>query len=137
MASPSEIHKQFVDAFNKRDFAAFRNLLHPDYTYTSDGQVKQGPDAGVATAQGLLVAFPDAATQINVMREAGELSYGEFLTQGTQTGELMGIPASGKKVALFRCNVIEVCDNLIYRERDYSDMMSVLIQIGAMKAPGA
>lgn len=137
MASPSDIHKQFVDAWNKRDWVTFRNLLHPEYTYTpSFGQEQQGPDAGVAAAKAVLPAFSDAQTQINILRASGETSYGEFLTQGTQTGPFMGVPASGKKIALRRCNVIEIRDDLIYRERDYTDMMSLMVQIGAIKPPG-
>jgi steroid delta-isomerase-like uncharacterized protein len=138
MAQPSDLHRQFVEAWNKRDFTTFRALLHPEYTYTDcDGKVSSGPDTGVAAAQALLTAFPDAQTQIVTLSTAGDLSYGEFVTKGTQTGPLTGIPASGKSVVVVRCNVIEVKDKLIYREREYMDMLGVLVQIGAVRAPGA
>lgn|SRR5262249_47590169 len=136
MPTPSEIHQQFVAVFNKRDFVAFKALLHPDYTYTdSNGTVVTGPDAGVAVAKSLLTAFPDAQTQINSVKTSGDLSYGEFVTKGTQTGPLMGISASGKLVVVSRCNVIEIKDGLIFREREYMNMLSVLSQIGAFPAP--
>jgi steroid delta-isomerase-like uncharacterized protein len=138
VSTPSDLHRQFVEAWNSRDFTAFRALLHPNYTYTgSDGKVLSGPDAGVAVAQGLLTAFPDAQTQISQMNTSGDLSFGQFVTKGTQTGVLNGIPASGKAVVALRCNVIEVKNGLIYREREYMDMLSVLVQIGAIKAPAA
>jgi steroid delta-isomerase-like uncharacterized protein len=138
LAQPSDLHRQFVQAWNQRDFNTFRALLHPDYAYTDcDGKVTPGPDAGVAAAQALLVAFPDAQTQITSMHTSGDLSLGEFVTKGTQTGVLNGIPASGKSVVVVRCNIIEVKDKLIFREREYMDMLGVLVQIGAVQAPGA
>ena len=137
MAQPSDLHRRFVEAWNKRDFTTFRALLHPDYTYTDcDGKVVPGPDAGVAAAQALLKAFPDAQTQIAFMSTAGDLSYGEFVSKGTQTGPLNNIPASGKSVVVVRCNVIQEKDKLIYREREYMNMLGVLVQIGAVSAPG-
>ena len=59
------------------------------------------------------------------------------MTRGTQTGPLNNIPASGKSVVVVRCNVIQEKDKLIYREREYMDMLGVLVQIGAVSAPGA
>jgi steroid delta-isomerase-like uncharacterized protein len=135
--TPSELHRQFVASWNSRDFKTFRSLLHSDYSYTSSsGHMLHGPDAGVDAAQLLMGAFPDAQTEVASLHTYGNLSFGEFVTKGTHTGPLNSIPASGRLVTALRCNVIEVRDGLIYREREYMDMLSVLVQIGAVNPPG-
>lgn len=135
MNSPSNLHRRLVEIWNRRDFTAFRALLHPEFYHTgSCGLIVQGPDAGVALAQAYLEAFPDANTEIISIHSEGNVSYGEFVTKGTHTGSLNGIPATGRSVTAPRCNVIEVKDELIYREREYMDMLRVLVQIGAYKA---
>ena len=139
MASPKQVHQQFVEAWNNRDFTAFRNLLAENYTYTgADGKEVPGPDAGVAAAQGFATIFPDANTKILSLYEEGETSIGEFLTTGTQKVAFMGLPPTNKVVSVTRCNLIKVYGGRIYVEHDYMNMLSVLMQLGAsIQPPGA
>ncbi len=138
MASANEIHREFVAAWNARDFDKFKSMLDPEYTYTgSDGKTIPGPDSGVAAAKVFASAFPDAQTEIKEMHGSGETSIGEFLTAGTQTGPMMGIPPTGKKVSVNRCNIIQIRGDKIYREREYMDMMTVLVELGIVTPPGA
>jgi steroid delta-isomerase-like uncharacterized protein len=136
MASPGDIHKLFVQAWNKRDFATFRKLLAADYSYVgADGKELKGPDAGVAAAKGFAEIFPDAQTKIISMYDSGNVSVGEFITTGTQENAFMGIPATSKSVMIQRCNIITVSNDLISSEHDYTNLLSVLLQIGATVAP--
>ena len=41
------------------------------------------------------------------------------------------IPPSGRPVEVVICNVMELRDGKIHREREYVDLMSILTQIGA------
>ena len=60
MSSPATIHREFADAWNRRDWNTFRNLLHPHYSYTGgDGkEMTGGPDIGLGIAQMYASAFP-------------------------------------------------------------------------------
>jgi predicted ester cyclase len=49
----------------------------------------------------------------------------------------MELAPTGKTMALPVCNVIEVRDGKIYREREYMDMMTMMTQLGAIPAPVA
>jgi ketosteroid isomerase-like protein len=45
------------------------------------------------------------------------------------------VPATGKPVTVNICNVIELFDGKVYREREYMDTMSIMTQIGAVSLP--
>ena len=132
MATIETIHREMYDAWNRRDFEAIRALLHPGYTYTGgDGkEMTGGPDMGIAVAQMYAAAFPDGKIELKQISIAGDLSVTEFVARGTHGGPLMDIPPTGRPVAIHVCNVVEVRDGKIYREREYMDMLSMLTQLG-------
>jgi steroid delta-isomerase-like uncharacterized protein len=136
MAQPNDVHRQFVEAWNKRDFVTFKSLLADSYSYTgADGTEANGVHTVVNAAQRFVAIFPDAQTKILSLYEDGDTSIGEFLTTGMQKDSFMGMPATNKTVTVQRCNIIKVRDGRIYREHDYMNMLSVLLQIGASIHP--
>jgi steroid delta-isomerase-like uncharacterized protein len=136
MATPENIHQLFKAAFNAKDWPAYKALLHPEYTFMGgDGQLKTGgPELGLGIAQMYGNAFPDAKLELLTLTTAPNMACVEMRATGTQTGELMGVPASGKAVDLRVVNIVELKDGLIYREREYIDMLTMMTQIGAIPA---
>lgn len=125
-----------MEAWNKRDFAKMRELMHPEYSYTGgDGQEQKGADAGMAVAQMFATAFPDGRIDLVKINEAGDTAIVEFIGRGTHKGELMGIAPTGKTMAMPVCNIMEIRDGKIYREREYMDMMTMMTQLGVAPAP--
>ena len=123
----------YIEAWNSRNFDRMRDLMHADYSYTGgDGQEKKGPDAGMAVARMFASAFPDGRISIVSIKEAGDTVFVEFIGRGTHEGELMGIAPTGKSITIPVCNVLEVRDGKIYREREYMDMATMMIQLGVM-----
>lgn len=55
--------------------------------------------------------------------------------RGVHHGELMGMAPTGKSVDLFVCNVCEVRDGKVYREREYFDAMAMMTQLGVVTPP--
>ena len=47
----------------------------------------------------------------------------------------MGIAPTGKTVAIPVCDVLEIRDGKIYSEREYMDMMTIMVQLGVATAP--
>lgn len=137
MSIATDLHEQMMDAVRGRDLAALRSLYHRDYTYMSgDGQEQKGAEAGVAVVETYTAAFPDLSFDIRHRFGCGEdVSVIEFTARGTHQGQLQGIAATGRQVGVVVCNVIEVRDGKIYREREYSDSMAMLDQLGM--TPGA
>jgi steroid delta-isomerase-like uncharacterized protein len=134
MTTPETAHKTMLEAWNRRDFAAMRNLLHPEYSYTGgDGKaLTGGPDTGVAIAQAYAAALPDGTAELRSTYVQGNTAICEFRVRGTHQGELLGVGATGKPVDITVCNIIEVRDGKVFREREYVDGAAILTQIGAL-----
>ena len=60
----------------------------------------------------------------------GDTAVAEMVARGTHKGPLMGIPPTNKTVEITICNVAEVRDGKLYREREYMDMLHMLSQLG-------
>jgi len=55
-----------------------------------------------------------------------------FTMKGTHNGTFMGIPASGKNISVQATNFYEFEDGKIVKEYGQPDLLSLLIQIGAL-----
>ena len=138
MADVSQIHREMMDAWNNRDFSRMRGLLHPEYTYTGgDGKELRGPEAGIDVAQMYANAFPDGRVEVARVHVAGDTAVAEMVARGTHGGDLLGIAPTGKKVEIRICNVMELRDGKVYREREYFDVMTMLVQLGVVTPPGS
>lgn len=136
MSDPATIAREYLESFNRRDWDKMRSMLHADYTYTGgDGQLQKGPEAGLAVAQGFASAMSDAKIIIHNVYVSGSMGITEFTGSGTHDGDFMGIPASGRKVSMPVCMVIEVRDGKVHTEREYMDMAHMMQQIGATSIP--
>jgi steroid delta-isomerase-like uncharacterized protein len=134
--SPKDVAKSYVEAWNKRDFDRMRGLMHPGYNYTGgDGKEQKGPEAGLAVSQMFASAFPDGRMDVVNMKEAGDTVLVEGIGRGTHRGDLMGIAPTGRSVTIPVCEVFELRDGKIYREREYIDMATILVQVGVTRIP--
>ncbi len=134
MRTASQLHRAMFQAIEDHDLDALRATYHPDYIYmSSDGVEQKGPDAGIEVAETYLTAFPDLVISINHQYEPSpEISIIEFRAKGTHEGDLEGIAPTGKRVEMAVCNVVEVMDDRIIREREYFDTMAMMQQLGVM-----
>jgi predicted ester cyclase len=126
------------DTIRNQDLEELRALYHPDYTHTgTDGQERKGADAGIAIAQTYTSAFPDMSFEFRHKYAYGDdVSIIELAFRGTHQGELEGISPTGRQVEGVACNVIEVRDGKIYRERDYFDNLAILSQLDVSPQAG-
>jgi steroid delta-isomerase-like uncharacterized protein len=135
MPNAAEIHRAVFDAIPSQNFAKLRELYHPDTIYmTGDGAEQQGADFALGAAEAFTTAFPDLT--IKLRRQyvpSHDVSIIEYTFSGTHKSELEGIPATGKKIAVIACSVIEVQDGKIVREHDYYDNMALMSQLGLNK----
>ena len=136
MGQAGALQRKMMDAVVARDFATLRDLYHPDYVYwSSDSDEEQkGADAGVAVAEAYTSAFPDMTFEIVQSAEDGDVAIMEFVARGTHKADLDGIPATGRSCEIKVCNICEIADGKIVREREYWDSATLLKQLGVMEA---
>ena len=136
MSDVASIAREYSDAWNRRDWARSRELLHPEYTYMGgDGQVHKGADAGLAMSQMFANAFPDGKGDIQKITATGDIAIVEFIGRGTHNGDLMGIAPTGRQVTIPVCDILEIRDGKIIAEREYMDMLHMMQQLGVAPAP--
>lgn len=131
--SSTDIHERLLESWNRRDFESYGKLLHSRYSYTGpDGKtIEGGPKVGVDVAKQYAAAFPDGVVSITNSFSSGSKLVCEFVCRGTHGGDLMGIAPTHKPVEIHVCNVVDLEDGKVVREREYMDMLSILEQIGA------
>ena len=79
-------------------------------------------------------AFPDFTLHIRETVADGERSAVHWTVTGTQKGEFLGIPATGKRVEVNGLSLNRLRDGKIVSEHVYFDRMALLEQLGAAGA---
>ena len=130
------VRHYFEDAWNKHNPALVDEIYASDF-------VDRSPDIpGIAhTRDGLkqfmgvyLRAFPDADITIEDQLVEGDRVVTRWTGRGTQTGEFMEMPPSGKKVAVPGVQIDRFSGGKIVEEWTLFDQLGMLQQLGAVPA---
>jgi predicted ester cyclase len=135
-----ENNKRIVRSFKecqgtKDQDATMREILSPDYKRLRGGLVNL---ASNAEGQGfpepglfLRKAFPDRVDAIeDIIAEGGRVGM-LWRLQATHTGNLFGIPPTGKKIDIYEIGFFRVADGKIVEGWFMCDELGLLIQLGA------
>ena len=131
------VRRYFEYAWNKHNPALVDEIYATDF-------VDRSPDIpGIAhTRDGLkqfmgvyLRAFPDADITIEDQLVEGDRVVTRWTGRGTQTGEFMEMPPSGKKVAVPGVQIDRFSGGKIVEEWTLFDQLGMLQQLGAVPAP--
>jgi steroid delta-isomerase-like uncharacterized protein len=82
-------------------------------------------------------AVPDVHCSVENAFSDGDMVAWNVRVTGTQTGEMMGIPASGKSIDYVSANIGRVRDGRAAEHWSDQGMFQFLTQIGAIPEPGA
>ncbi len=134
---PRDLSRSLLEAWSNRDWDTIRSAMHPEYVYTGpDGEVAAGVEDGLRAGWiGFAEAFPDGQWKITNVAVDGDVILTEFTFRGTHTGPLDDIEATGNTVEAEFCNLMELKDGKLYRERDYFDTLKFFGQLGVVQLP--
>jgi len=96
-----------------------------------------GREAIMRAQDAVFNAFPDAAIVEDVALIDGERAAVIADFSGTQTGEILGLPPTGRAFRIPVVYLSVVRDNQIVSERRIYDFTGLLVQIGVLKAKPA
>lgn len=125
--------RRTYDLINAGDIDAFGELL-------AEGFIEHEELPGLApTKEGVLelfrgykAAFPDLRMDAEDILASGDKAVARVQATGTQTGEFMGMPASGKSVDIQLIDIMRFDDaGLVCEHWGVMDMLSMLQQLGA------
>lgn len=102
----------------------------PRYEIVATGQIHEGAEAVVAYHQAQRTAFPDQRHEHVRMHPSDDSVVAEFDLLGTNTGEFLGLPPTGRAFRVAVIAVFQFDGDQIVNERVYLDAASLLRQIG-------
>ena len=132
-AESKAVFQKFVDGLNAKDADAIGQIMSANFI---DHDLPPGQEPGiegmVAMMRGFFAAFPDLKVTIDQLIAEGDLVAAAMTTEGTQTGDFMGIPASGKKISITEMHMVRVVDGKAVEHWGVSDAMGMMQQLGVM-----
>lgn len=131
------IVRRMLEAFNKGDTAAVRDLIHPQ---VRDKSSKLGLDPKLrrtAAPQRVQTeirmekeAFPDQEFREELCIAEGDVVVLRWSMSGTHRGKLLGRPATGKRVRTFGTEFVRIQDGkIVEHDDDASHVLDILAQL--------
>jgi steroid delta-isomerase-like uncharacterized protein len=140
--SPDE-HKAIVREhlevlFNQRRVDRTGETVADDYR---DHGALPGQAPGLEGAKqkwaGYLAAFPDGRITIDDMVAEGDKVAVRWTGEGTQQGELLGIPPTGRHVRFMGISIYRLAGGKIAQQWERWDKLELLQQLGVLATPAA
>ena len=132
--------RDYLDhVLNGHDAAAVTDFFTADAEWHggSLGTVK-GAQNIVGLMGALIGGLPDIQATTQDVIASGDLVAMRFVATGTQTGDLLGIPKTGKSVKWDSVDIYRVTDEgKISTQWSFQDMAAIMSQLGAVKLPWA
>ena len=122
-----------MSALNAKDMATMESLI-ADHFLDNDAKPGMAPGRqGMIDMMGMFVgAFPDLNVVVDHWVAEGDLVAGVMTTKGTQTGEFMGMPASGKKFSVREMHMVRVANGKMAEHWGLANEMSMMQQLEFM-----
>jgi steroid delta-isomerase-like uncharacterized protein len=137
MERNKDLLRRYIDALNKRDFAALRNFIAEDYVYHGFGVELHGADGNEQLLRPFLEGFPDLHVTIEDLVAEGDRCACRLIIRGTHTGVFMGVPATGKQIEMASSCISRLENGKLVEDWEEGDMLGLLQQIGAAPATAA
>jgi steroid delta-isomerase-like uncharacterized protein len=133
-----EIVRELSKIFNGRDYAIAPKLLSPDfYDHEAAGGNPHGPEGYVETA----VWIHSVVTDARWVEEDGIATDDRVVVRlrfsGRHTGELLGVPATGRTFSVTHVHVYRLVDGMIVEHWAVRDDLGMLQQLGVLPEPYA
>jgi steroid delta-isomerase-like uncharacterized protein len=131
--------RAFEEAWNKGNLAVLDQLVAADFDghpQPSDADFGRGPEGQKRFIGMYRAAFPDIQMTIEDMTAEGDRVAVRWTGRGTHTGELMGMPATGKRATVTGILIDRIAGGKIAESWGNFDALGMLQQLGVVPAPG-
>ena len=134
---PAEENKNIVqryqEIYNSNDLEALGEVVSEDLlTPKIMPGIPSGMEGAKAAHRLMLVGFPDYQTVIDDLVAEGDKVAARITMSGTNTGNFMGIPPTGKHVSFTGIYIARIANGKIVEHWGEEDSISLLQQLGAL-----
>jgi len=137
MSSEQLVQRIFDEIINSGNLDAADELMTEDFVDHGPMGTMEGVGAFKEMVAMWRAAVPDVHCAVESYFEAGELAAWLVRVTGTHTGEMMGIPPTGKRIELVSPNIGRIRDGRAVEHWADQSMFQFLQQIGALEQPAA
>ena len=127
------VFDKLMSALNAKDMATMESIIADDFV---DNDAMPGMAPGKEGMIDMIRMFVGAVPDLNVVVDhwvaEGDLVAGVMTTEGTQTGEFMGMPASGKKFSIREMHMVRVANGKMAEHWGLANELSMMQQLGFM-----
>lgn len=121
--------------FNEKDQAAFESYFSPALKdHALPPGMPEGYEGRKMFYSAFLAAFPDLHVHIEDAVAEGDRLVTRWSAEGTQSGELMGIPATAKKVSVNGIAIDRFENGQSVEHWEIFDQMGLMQQLGVIPA---
>jgi steroid delta-isomerase-like uncharacterized protein len=129
--------RQFVEEiFNRGNMSVVDEVFAPDFVEREElpPGIPRDRDGVIELTTMLRSAFPDFKATIDDIIAEGDKVVIRQTWRGTQEGEFMGIPPTGKSVSIGVIDIIRMADGKVVEHWGQMDSMGMMQQLGAIPA---
>ncbi|MFD1213365.1 ester cyclase [Arthrobacter sp. GCM10027362] len=128
-----QVARRFNEAFNAGDVEAMAGIVAADFVDHPSGPGQDSGREELFEAMRMYhAAFPDLRSTVENLVAEGDRVALHGVASGTNTGELMGMPATGKKATFSYIDIYRIADGRIAEIWHVEDVVGMLRQLGAM-----
>lgn len=133
MSQVEEVLHGIYEAINTGNLALLDKFVAPGYVEHSEGF--QGVEPFRQQVAAFRAAFPDLRVTIEDVLTDGDRFASRTTVTGTHTGDLMGMPATGKRMSVEAVDIGRVHDGQAAERWGGLNMYALLTQLGVIPAP--
>jgi len=133
MSQAEEVLHGIYEAINTGNLALLDKFVAPGYVEHSEGF--QGVEPFRQQVAAFRAAFPDLRVTIEDVLTDGDRFASRTTVTGTHTGDLMGMPATGKRISVEAVDIGRVHDGQAAERWGGLNMYALLTQLGVIPAP--
>jgi steroid delta-isomerase-like uncharacterized protein len=131
--------RRFVEEiFNRGNMSVVDELFAPDFVEHEElpAGIPNDRESVVQLTTMLRSAFPDFNATIDDIIAEGDKVVIRMTWRGTQQGEFLGVPPTGKSVSIGVIDIIRMANGKVVEHWGQMDSMGMMQQLGAIPAPG-
>ena len=136
-ANEALAHRWHMDLFQAGKLDVADEILAPGFAFHVPGTEGEGAEAAKEFAAYLRGAVPDVAFEHVDTVAAGDKVAIRWTAQATHQGELLGVPATGRRLVWRGIDIIHLRDGQIAEVWIETDNLTLLQQMGVTAVPEA
>ncbi len=125
------------DVLNKGNLDAIDANFTDDYTLTTTAGTITGIEAAKAHYGTYLTAVSDIEFIVDDIYGQGNTVIKQWTFKGKHTGDLFGIPATGKSIALQGVSIAQIVNGKIASDTDFADDLGLMTTLGVIPTMSA